>query len=389
MGPPGVKARPVIFACRKCAAQGLQYSNDSGDTADHAADVTADRTGRRHHGAARRTARRARSRWPSSPGGSGVNKSTGHAILTSLAAAGWVLRDPTRKTYRLGPAMVALGRQAVGVLPRARLRPAGARRRSVGSSPPPAPRSAWATTRSPCSTRSPIRAPRADAFRVGRLVPVAPAARRGGGGVGVRRGARRLARPRARPTPAPTTPTRSPPPTTAASRSRSRPRRSRASASSRACSATTRRPAPRSTASPTSSPPTRSSSPSTLDPDRDYAVNVVNAPVFDHTGQVTLVLSLTGFGRALRGTEVVAAGDALARRHPRHHRRPLPHSRPNISKLTVTDAREPRDVRYGMEGVAVSRPLRSRVPVRASVSAPSRTMGVPFTRTCSMPSASA
>jgi DNA-binding IclR family transcriptional regulator len=42
----------------------------------------------------------------------GVNKSTGHAILASLVAAGWVLRDPTRKTYRLGPALVALGRSA-------------------------------------------------------------------------------------------------------------------------------------------------------------------------------------------------------------------------------------------------------------------------------------
>ena len=42
----------------------------------------------------------------------GVNKSTGHAILTTLAGAGWVLRDPTRKTYRLGPALVAVGRTA-------------------------------------------------------------------------------------------------------------------------------------------------------------------------------------------------------------------------------------------------------------------------------------
>jgi DNA-binding IclR family transcriptional regulator len=48
-----------------------------------------------------------------------------------------------------------------------------------------------------------------------------------------------------------------------------------------------------------------------LDPDREYAVNVVNAPVFDHTGHVTLVLSLAGFTRALRGHEVTAAGDAL------------------------------------------------------------------------------
>ena len=47
----------------------------------------------------------------------GVNKSTGHAILTSLTAAGWVLRDPARKTYRLGPAMVALGRTAAAAFP--------------------------------------------------------------------------------------------------------------------------------------------------------------------------------------------------------------------------------------------------------------------------------
>ena len=31
-----------------------------------------------------------------------------------------------------------------------------------------------------------------------------------------------------------------------------------------------------------------------VDPDGEYAINVVNTPVFDHTGQVTLVLSLTG-----------------------------------------------------------------------------------------------
>jgi DNA-binding IclR family transcriptional regulator len=48
-----------------------------------------------------------------------------------------------------------------------------------------------------------------------------------------------------------------------------------------------------------------------LDPGRDYAVNVVNAPVFDHTGRVTLVLSLTGFARALPGSDVVTMGDAL------------------------------------------------------------------------------
>ena len=127
-----------------------------------------------------------------------------------------------------------------------------------------------------------------------------------------------------------------------------------------------------------------------LEPDREYAVNVVNAPVFDHTGHVTLVLSLTGFGRALRGAEVVAAGDALlaATRVITDALSPSPPV-PNISKLTATYLREPRGVRYCMLGVWVSRPERSRVPVRSSVSSPSRTMAVPFTSTWSMPSASA
>ena len=48
-----------------------------------------------------------------------------------------------------------------------------------------------------------------------------------------------------------------------------------------------------------------------LEPDREYAVNVVNAPVFDHTGHVTLVLSLTGFARPLRGHEVLTTGGRL------------------------------------------------------------------------------
>ena len=104
---------------------------------------------------------------------------------------------------------------------------------------------------------------------------------------------------------------------------------------------------------------------------------MVNAPVFDHTGQVTLVLSLTGFGRALRGTEVVAAGNALVaatRVITDALSDPLP--RTNISRLTVTDVRErSRCSLLHARAVWVSRPERSRVPVRASVSAPSRTMG--------------
>ena len=36
-----------------------------------------------------------------------VNKSTCHSMLTALTEHAWLLRDPVRKTYRLGPALVA------------------------------------------------------------------------------------------------------------------------------------------------------------------------------------------------------------------------------------------------------------------------------------------
>jgi DNA-binding IclR family transcriptional regulator len=42
----------------------------------------------------------------------GVNKSTAHSMLTALTAARWLVRDPVRKTYRLGPALVGVGRAA-------------------------------------------------------------------------------------------------------------------------------------------------------------------------------------------------------------------------------------------------------------------------------------
>ncbi|MPY92516.1 MAG: helix-turn-helix domain-containing protein [Acidimicrobiia bacterium] len=47
----------------------------------------------------------------------GVNKSTCHAILSALTEAGWLLRDPRRKTYRLGPALIGIGRQAAAGFP--------------------------------------------------------------------------------------------------------------------------------------------------------------------------------------------------------------------------------------------------------------------------------
>ena len=46
-----------------------------------------------------------------------VNKSTCHSMLTSLTHAGWLFRDPYRKTYRLGPALVAVGSAASSGFP--------------------------------------------------------------------------------------------------------------------------------------------------------------------------------------------------------------------------------------------------------------------------------
>jgi DNA-binding IclR family transcriptional regulator len=42
----------------------------------------------------------------------GVNKSTCYSMLQALTDVGWLLRDPFHKTYRLGPALVAVGRAA-------------------------------------------------------------------------------------------------------------------------------------------------------------------------------------------------------------------------------------------------------------------------------------
>jgi DNA-binding IclR family transcriptional regulator len=47
----------------------------------------------------------------------GVNKSTCYSMLQALAEVGWLLRDPFSKTYRLGPALVAIGRAAATGFP--------------------------------------------------------------------------------------------------------------------------------------------------------------------------------------------------------------------------------------------------------------------------------
>jgi DNA-binding IclR family transcriptional regulator len=46
-----------------------------------------------------------------------VNRATCHAVLATLTRAGWLLRHPTRKTYRLGPALAAVGRIAAADIP--------------------------------------------------------------------------------------------------------------------------------------------------------------------------------------------------------------------------------------------------------------------------------
>ncbi|NTY58109.1 IclR family transcriptional regulator [Mycolicibacterium sphagni] len=47
----------------------------------------------------------------------GVHKASCHSMLSELLRAGWLLRDPIRKTYHLGPALVRLGRKAAGRYP--------------------------------------------------------------------------------------------------------------------------------------------------------------------------------------------------------------------------------------------------------------------------------
>src|SRR4051794_4839834 len=46
-----------------------------------------------------------------------LSKATAHALTATLADAGWLLRDPAEKTYRLGPALIAVGRAASAGFP--------------------------------------------------------------------------------------------------------------------------------------------------------------------------------------------------------------------------------------------------------------------------------
>src|SRR4051794_33436216 len=240
----------------------------------------------------------------------GVNKSTGHAILTSLAAAGWVLRDPTSKTYRLGPAVVALGRQASASFPALDFaRPALVElSRAFGATC-----AALGVGDNAVTVLDQVADPRAaaHAFRVGASFPLrpplgaavvawAPAAVRDDwlGHV--------------------------PPDTRAHYADALTATHDRGFAVEIAVTPVAR---VRELAGMLADDDTSARAALDrladelatheeflaldLDPDRRYAVNVVNAPVFDHTGHVTLVLSLTGFADTLLGADVTEVGDAL------------------------------------------------------------------------------
>ena len=252
----------------------------------------------------------------------GVNKSTCHAILASLGASGWVLRDPTRKTYRLGPGLVAVGRTAAESFPALDFaRPAmvdlslefGVSCAALGVGD------------GSITVLDQVRDPRsaADGFRVGVSYPLRPPF-----------GAAVLAwaEPQVRDEWLALVP----------QDTRAYYREALAATHDRGF-----------TVEIWSTPVARirelvtrlgldgiagadgghaAVDPSTralldrlagelaqheeflavaLEPTHEYAVNVVNAPVLDHTGRVTLVLSLTGFARSLRGADVVAAGSQL------------------------------------------------------------------------------
>ncbi|MCU1487967.1 MAG: transcriptional regulator, IclR family, partial [Actinomycetia bacterium] len=47
----------------------------------------------------------------------GVHKQTCHSMLVSLTDAGWLVRHPTTKTYRLGPKLIRAGRAAAAHAP--------------------------------------------------------------------------------------------------------------------------------------------------------------------------------------------------------------------------------------------------------------------------------
>src|SRR5947209_3272508 len=48
-----------------------------------------------------------------------LNKATLHALLAALTGGGYLVRDGEKKTYGLGPSLIALGNSALATLPAA------------------------------------------------------------------------------------------------------------------------------------------------------------------------------------------------------------------------------------------------------------------------------
>jgi DNA-binding IclR family transcriptional regulator len=239
----------------------------------------------------------------------GVNKSTCHAILASLGGSGWVLRDPARKTYRLGPALVALGRTAAESFPALDFARPTMAELSVELG---AYCAALGVGDGEITVLDQVGDARGNAtgFRVGASFPLRPPL-----------GAAVLAW--ADDTSRDAWLAQLPPDTRGYYRDALAVTHDRGFAVEIWSTPVARvRELVMLLGDDGSTGPVLDRLADelagheeflavTLEPDDEYAVNVVNAPVFDHTGQVTLVLSLTGFGRPLHGHEVLAAGARL------------------------------------------------------------------------------
>ncbi len=235
----------------------------------------------------------------------GVNKSTCHSMLTALACAGWLLRDPFRKTYRLGPALVPVGRAAASSLPALDIAHAAMVDVSVATH---AHCAALAVAGDAVTVVDSVRDMRASggALRVGAQLPLRPPfgsavvawagdetvdawlAQVSGDGRATARAALDATRARGYAIELLTVPEA----------------RLRAMVEHVALAdlldVLSRELATRDDVLPVD-----------VDPSARYAVSAVNAPVFDRDGTVTLLLSLTGFARELDGRELLETGRTL------------------------------------------------------------------------------
>lgn len=244
-----------------------------------------------------------------------VNKSTCHAMLTALSGAGWLLRDPVRKTYRLGPALVAVGRAAADGFPALEFAHAAMAALSVELR---LHCGALAVAEDNVTVLDRIVDPRASGipFRVGTAYPLRPpfgsAAVAWSGERAVERWLGHLPEDRRADHQAVLEATRA--------RGYAVELLSAPAESVRQVVALLD-----DTLGITGAQPMQATLDRLVDvlaeqeeylvvdvdPERTYAVNALNAPVFDHDGRVSLVISLTGFAGPLAGRDVTSLGRRL------------------------------------------------------------------------------